>query len=447
MKKKRILAVSAIAAAFAVTVGFAIQGHSRAARYQRLLGNSYLHAYYELTDAVSQLNVSLQKAQYASTPVMLEVLCTDIYGKAAAAQLALGELPDSGSTLEQTCSFLARTGEYARALGKSAAVQGGCSQEERADLQALARAADALSSALLTQEAQAVEDTAALLRAEQALAGAWGGEADLGGTVFQSIEAEFPETPTLIYDGPFSEHLGGAAPIALDGLPQVGQDEARAAAADFLGLGPDALSPAGESQGVLPVWSFSAPVDGGALYLEVTKQGGQVLSLFSSRPVGEATLTTQEAAALADRFLADRGFDGMVQSYHVTQGNVLTVNYFPMEDGVLLYPDLVKVSVALDTGELAGFSCHGWVLHHTQRSLAAPAVDRAAAQAVVCPDLQVLSYRLALIPTAGEDQVLCHEFQCSTADGSHVIVYVNAATGSEEKLLLLVEDETGTLVW
>jgi hypothetical protein len=61
--------------------------------------------------------------------------------------------------------------------------------------------------------------------------------------------------------------------------------------------------------------------------------------------------------------------------------------------------------------------------------------------------LEVLSHRLALIPTGGEYEVLCHEFQCRTDDGSHVIVYVNAATGNEEKILLLVEDETGTLVW
>jgi germination protein YpeB len=161
----------------------------------------------------------------------------------------------------------------------------------------------------------------------------------------------------------------------------------------------------------------------------------------------DAALSTQEAAELADRFLAAQGFDCMVQSYHISQGNVLTINYFPTEDGVLLYPDLVKVSVALDTGEIVGFECHGWTMNHTRRDLPAPAVDQAAAQAVVSPDLEVLSHRLALIPTAGEYEVLCHEFQCRAADGSHVIVYVNAATGNEEKLLLLVEDETGALVW
>ncbi|MGN1003562.1 MAG: germination protein YpeB, partial [Oscillospiraceae bacterium] len=77
----------------------------------------------------------------------------------------------------------------------------------------------------------------------------------------------------------------------------------------------------------------------------------------------------------------------------------------------------------------------------------APAVSEDAARAVVSSDLEVLTHQLALIPTGGEYEVLCHEFKCRTPEDTHVIVYVNAATGSEEKILLLVEDETGTLVW
>ena len=51
-----------------------------------------------------------------------------------------------------------------------------------------------------------------------------------------------------------------------------------------------------------------------------------------------------------------------------------------------------------------------------------------------------------MIPTGGEYEVLCHEFKCEDEDGRHVIVYVNAQNGQEEKLLLLLEDENGTLV-
>lgn len=451
MKKRRVLTISAIAAAFAVAVGFAVQGHSRAARYEQLLENSYTHAYFELAAAVSELDASLQKAQYVSTPVMMGVLCTDIYGKAVTAQMALGELPASSVVLEQTSAFLARTGDYACALAKTTAVDGGCSEETRTTLQGLAQASSALSSALLDLQSDLAGGSVsvdALLHAEEALARSTeDGEAGQGGTTFQSIEADFPEVPTLIYDGPFSEHLGGKTPLALEGLPQVGKDEARAAAAEFLGLRPEVFSLTDEGEGVLPVWGFSAAVDGGELYVEVTQQGGKVLSLFSSRAVGEASLSAQEAVDIAAHFLEAHGFHSMKESYHINQGNVLTINFAPQENDVLCYPDLVKVSVALDTGSIMGFECHGWIMNHTERDISSAAIGKQAAAAVVSSDLEILSHQLALIPTGGEHEVLCHEFKCRTTDDTHVIVYVNATTGNEEKILLLLEDETGTLIW
>ena len=56
------------------------------------------------------------------------------------------------------------------------------------------------------------------------------------GSAFQTVEADFPEVPALIYDGPFSDHLSGRTPKMLEGLPQVSEAEARRAAAAFLGL-------------------------------------------------------------------------------------------------------------------------------------------------------------------------------------------------------------------
>ena len=47
---------------------------------------------------------------------------------------------------------------------------------------------------------------------------------------------------------------------------------------------------------------------------------------------------------------------------------------------------------------------------------------------------------------AGKEERLCWEFKCEDGEGKHVIVYADASTGEEVKLLLLLEDENGTLV-
>jgi hypothetical protein len=41
----------------------------------------------------------------------------------------------------------------------------------------------------------------------------------------------------------------------------------------------------------------------------------------------------------------------MKQSYRITERNTLTINYAYSENGVICYPDLIKVSVALDNGK------------------------------------------------------------------------------------------------
>ncbi len=449
--RNRVRTLSYLTAAFVLTAGFALQGHSRAAQYKQQLENSYIHAYYELTTAASELDAALQKARYATTPAMLGVLCAEIHSKALCAQMALGELPHSDATLEQTAAFLARTGDYACALARSSVTNRHSMEESHAVLQKLGTVSAALSSSLLDLESDlaagsvSVED---LVHAEQTLAQrTHDGQAAEGGTSFHSIESQFPETPTLIYDGPFSQHLSNRAPRALEGLPQVGRDEARAAAAEFLGLRPEVLTLIGEGHGVLPTWSFSATVDGGELYIEVTQQGCKVISLFTCSTSGEATLSSQQAVEQARQFLATQGYDNMTESYYINQANVLTIHFAPVEQAVLCYPDLVKVSVALDTGRVVGFESHGWIMNHTQRTFPPVAVSQASARAVVSTQLEILSHRLALIPTEGEYEVLCHEFTCRTPQDSHVMVYINAATGNEEQILLLLESEDGTLVW
>ncbi|MCC8120743.1 MAG: germination protein YpeB [Oscillospiraceae bacterium] len=445
-RRKRALQITAVAAAFALAVGFAIQGYSRTAQAQRQSEQSALRAYYELTAAVAQMDADLQKLQYVTTPVLMQALCADLYGRAMTAQMALGELPDSHILLEQTCAFLARTGDYANALVKTCALQG-CRQEDAQQLGQLADASAALSAALLSLEEELADgsvDMAQLLDAERALAQSTGdGQAGVGGSSFQTIEADFPETPSLIYDGPFSEHLSRRTPLALEGLEELSQEQAAQRAAAFLGCTVQDLTPTGQGEGALPTWAFRA----GDAYVELTRQGGQALNLFNQRPVDQAAISAVQAVATARTFLQERGFACMQESYHIRQDNVLTIHFAPLQGEVLCYPDLVKVSVALDNGEIVGFEGHGWVMNHTLRALTDPQVSQEQAQAVVSSQLEVLSHRLALIPTAGELEVLCHEFTCRTGEDSHVLVYVNAATGQEERILLLLEDESGTLVW
>ncbi|MCI8478814.1 MAG: germination protein YpeB [Oscillospiraceae bacterium] len=448
-KRSRQLFGLYLAAAFAVTAGFGVQSHIKAAAYQHLLTNQYQHAFAELSTAVSELDIALQKGQYATTPVLASALCTQAYGKAMSAQMAIGELPYGNVELEQTASFLAKAGDYAMYLARAVQAGGGFTQEQRETLQALAAAAAALSGTIqslqsdLSAGALTLEDLESVQN-RLSRAAEDGGQY-LAGSTYQTVESDFPEVPSLIYDGPFSEHIAGQTPKQLEGLPEISQDEARARAAQFLNLRPEIFASVSDGAGQIPTWSCSAMVDGGEVYVEVTKQGGRVLEVLSARTPGAPVLSREEAAAAAARFLEAQGYPSMTATYSMDQGNTLTVNFAATQGEMICYPDLVKVSIALDTGGVVGFEAQGYLMNHTERTFEAPAITLAQAQTRVGPGLHILSHQLALIPTGGGYEVLCHEFKCRTADERHYILYVNAQTGQEEKILLLLEDERGTL--
>ena len=449
-RRVRVLAASFTAAAFAVSVGFGVQGYARAEDYRRQLDNGYRQAFTELTTAAGELDAALEKVTYATTPSLFASLCAQAYAKALAAQTALGELPYGNVELEQTAAFFAKAGDYAMAMARGAGAEGVCTDESRETLRGLAAAAGELSATLQALQLQLdggalhPEDVAAV-EARLAAAAEDGGQIT-SGSAFQTVEADFPQVPTLIYDGPFSEHLSGRTPQMLEGLPQVTEEEARRAAAAFAGLRAEVFTRTSDGAGNLPAWGFSALADGGELYVEITKQGGQVLQMLSSRPVGEAALSRKEGVEQAAAFLEEHGYRDMAPSYFLEGDGILTVHFAPVLDGVYCYPDLVKVGVALDNGDVVSFEAHGYLMNHGAREPAAPAVSADEAAERVDSSLTVLSRQLALIPTGGEYEVLCHEFKCQNADGGHVLVYVNAATGQQERILLLLEDENGTLV-
>ena len=106
---------------------------------------------------------------------------------------------------------------------------------------------------------------------------------------------------------------------------------------------------------------------------------------------------------------------------------------------------MVKLAVAMDTGELLRFDAQAYLTSHAQRSLPEPSVSAEDARALAGGGLTVVGERLAVIPTSGAEEIFCRELICETEDGRHYLFYVNAETGVQEKILILLEDETGTL--
>ena len=448
-KKTAVIIISFLSAASICFGVLSWNQYTRAEAYKRGVAASYQRAFGDLVVSMTEIDSALQKSLYATSPSMMGSICTDLFGKAMTAQMSLGILPCTTADLEQTAGFVSRIGDYAYVLSRGAAQGREFSEEEKSNLKALSDTASILAENLSQMQHDMNMGELTMDDLYAAEKGAeMSEEANLPHTMSSSvrlIEQEFPEVPALIYDGPFSEHITTMKPRLLEGEKELSENEARTAAAKFLGVQEGRVYPSGKSEGEMPAYYFTAKVNGCELTLEVSVVGGKPINMLCSRQPEEATMSAEEATAAAAKFLESRGFTNMTQSYHMINDNIMTVNFAYEQDGVLCYSDLIKVGVALDTGAIVGFEARGYIMAHCEREIPEAEVDADTAREQVSSNLEIKSEGIVLIPTDGKYEKLCHEFKCHTPEDKNYIVYVNAVTGEQEKILILIEDESGTL--
>lgn len=441
-KKSFILLISYLCAGLVVLGGMVYSSEQRSEQYRRTINAGYTRAFAELSADVAELDMSLQKALYTTSPALLSALCSNIYGKANAAQTSMAELPFSDYTLENATAFITRTGDYAYALSRK--VSGGkeLSAEEYSALKRLSDTATILSQNLIEMQAELENGTMNISNIGRSDVGTNDAQTLLGDR-FQMVENEFPEIPTLVYDGPFSQHINTVSQKLLNGMENITQAQALKTAAKFMDVAESELSVFYDSNGAIPLYCFSSA--DGSSSISVTKQGGRIFNMSKYRPSANPVLDSSTAANIAKEFLAAHGFTDLKESYWTRYDNILLVNFAAMDGDYVCYPDLIKAEISLDTGDVVGFESAGYIANHSPRSFPQQVISSDDALKIVSPALRVLAQNLCVIPSSGKNEVFCYEFKCENEQGNHYLVYINAESGEQEKIICLIESENGTL--
>jgi len=229
----------------------------------------------------------------------------------------------------------------------------------------------------------------------------------------------------------------------------VNQQQAAEIAAKFLGVDAGTLTADGECNGRIPCWEFSGNQDSRAFLISVTKQGGHILWYRKNNGGGISAIPTdqryRELTKAAQQYLADKGYGESAPSYAQFYNGMAIINLAPVEQGVVLYPDLIKVWIDISTGEAVGLDANNYLMSHKARDLKEPRLDAAAAREKVTPSLIISGTRLALIPLETGEEKLCWEFTGKIEDRDYII-YINAETGQEEDILMIQHTNDGELV-
>lgn len=444
--RKTVRIISFALAACVILGGTTYSGYHLASRYRTNLEYTYQRALEDLSDYVSNLETTLTKGIYANTSPQQYGISAKLQLEASGAKAALGQLPLSDVELDGLNKFIAQVGDFASYLSGKLSKGETISQEEMASLEALGQYAKTLNLDIKDLQARydgsgqqigqpiQMANTLSLDTKQQ--------EEPSVNSGFREMDDGFTDYPSLIYDGPFSDHIMRMKSRMLKDMPDIPEAEAKTAASEFIGATAEQLTATQASAGNLPVYNFSSE----NFSIAVTRAGGYVDYMLNTRTAGEAKLSYEEASQKAREYLDLHGISDMKESYYVISNNICTINYAYQKEDVVYYSDLIKIGIALDNGDVVSYNATGYLMNHCERELPQNRISVEEARASVSPKLTVEQESIAMIPTSGLNEVLCYAFQCSSENGDNVLVYINVETGLEEQILILLMSDGGILV-
>lgn len=393
-----------------------------------------------LEACMSSINTNLTKGLYANTTPMLSSMAISLTRDAASAKNSLSALPLSDTQLDNMLKFLSQVGAFVSTLDRKLSLGEPITSEERNQLKQLIDVSQKLLSELDTIT-QGVEDGSVSFKQAGSTLQKSADQSVQIDSAFGDAEQTLTDYPTLIYDGPFSDHILNQTPKMLEGKTDVSKEKALEIASDFIGIDKSTLRFDSETNGVIETYNFF--VD--SINISVCKKGGAVLYLLGSSSAGESVISPEQAVENAKNFLSAKGYKNMKESYYSTQDGICTVNFAYENEGVICYPDLIKLSVSLETGNIISFDARGYIMNHTDRPPVQSKISADEAKMSVSDYLTVMSSRLAVIPTDYKTEKTAYEFHCKTPDEQEVLVYIDVLTAKEDDILLLLYSDGGIL--
>ena len=448
MKKKTInfLKAGLIILLF-VVIALTITIYGKQEELTRTTENNYNMAFYELVDYVKNVETYLAKAQISTTPEHSAETLTNLWREANLAQSYLTMLPIESQELENTEKFLNQVSDYSYALSRKNIHKESLTDEDFNNLKDLHTYSVELTNTLiqLASDIDSQRVTWKDLSNDKNVSLAQQVD-NISKESFNNMEENFHEYSGLIYDGAFSEHMTNSNKKGLTG-EEIEEEKAKQKVEEVIGKEniTDMQSLGLSENANIEAFNFAVQTNKNeSINIAITKKGGHLLYINSNRNVDTEILQYDQVNEIGKKYLTEKGFPNMKETYYIKQDGIITINYAYEQDGVVMYPDLIKLKIALDDGEILGIETTGYLNNHEERDLSKIKITKEQAKEKINKTLEISSEGLAVIPTKWQTEVLCYEFK-GKIDGTEFLVYINAENGTEQDILVIKNTPNGVL--
>ena len=411
-------------------------------KYATITENDYNKAFYEVVDYVQNVKTYLAKTMVSKTAEHGAEMLTHVWRESNLAQSYLGMLPIESQELENTEKFLNQISEFSYSLSRKTIEGNELSDDDMSKIKELYNYSNDLSNTLNEMSDELNNGTlkwADLVKNTESSK-----ITEVSG--FDVVEDNFHEFTGLIYDGAFSEHITSLEKKGLTG-DDIDEETAKQKAEEFIGKDKikETKSNGYVENGDIPVYRFEITTNEEQnVGISISKKGGHVVFLNYNRNVTEEKISPEEAVQKGKEYLNNKGFPNMQETYYLKENGFITVNYAYKQNNIVIYPDLIKVKIALDNGEIIGLESTGYLNNHYERNISKNLISIEDAKKQLTNNIEIKSEGLAIIPTEWNTEILCYEFKGKVED-IDFIAYINAETGEEEDILIITNTPNGTL--
>ncbi|MBQ8522706.1 MAG: germination protein YpeB [Clostridia bacterium] len=403
----------------------------------KTLESVYSSSYYSMVDSVNNLQVSADKFETVTTSEAQRDLLRDMEQDCAYVVAGLSVLPIDVENSNSAIKFFNQVSGMCEAYIKTIDKGESLSPEQ---LLLVDKAEYALS--IIKSKLNTHNDMVRKGDYEFISVGVFN---DDGVTQFSNSIGDLTATevdyPTMIFDGPFSDSLENKQ---IRGLSE--EEITKEQAEDYLRntVYQDQeveIEYVNETDGDFVTYDFKITKNDKEYMAQVTKRQGILLTILGYAESGEPNISSEKAQELAEGFANKVGFGDLTTTWLEVKDNIAYINLAPTQDGVVLYPDLVKVKIDMFAQDVIGFEAKNYAFNHVERTFET-SITLEEAEEKLGFDYIVLNTRKAIIALENDIEVAVYEFACERIGGLFYY-YVDANTGNLVQILKVV-DSNGT---
>lgn len=440
---KKVLNV-AIFMTFGALIIFSLEMTNNFKRQKNLVQDEYNKSMYLAVSYINNVEVDLAKLLVTSTPKMSAVTLADIWKQANLAKECLEQIPVGQNSMANASKYLTQVSDFSYTLMKQNISDIKLTEEEYEKLKHIYEDSSKLSSKMSD-----IYDDLNAGRIKWDELEKIGNEKlpdkDISNSISE-VGKTFQNYEGLIYDGAFSDHLLSSEPKFLS-QKEISEDDAKKYIEEVILNDEkiDKIEFKGESNGKIELYNFDVTLDSKQKRtISITKNDCKLYLMIGDKKVKEQNISVEEAKKRGMEFLNKLGIDNMTETYYQKTENMIVINYAATQDGVILYPDLIKVKISLDDGKVYGVEAAGYIFNHTTRNNLKPSISQEKAKSILNSSIKIISSDMALIPTESNSEILTYEFK-GKIDNREFLIYINADNAREEKVLLVIDNKNGVL--